>query len=36
MLTPINAHMDGKYKLPSYAFKRKQKNELSLKTNDEK
>ena len=33
MLTPINAHIVGKYKLPSYAFKRKPKNELSLKIN---
>jgi transposase InsO family protein len=33
MLTPIQAHLNGKYKLPSYAFKRKQKNELSLTKN---
>ena len=36
MLTPINAHLNGKYKLPSYAFKRKQKNQLSLNFNSEK
>lgn len=34
MLTPANAHLNGKYKLPSYAFIRKPKNELSLKTNN--
>jgi len=33
MLTPANAHLNGKYKLPSYAFVRKPKNELSLKIN---
>jgi putative transposase len=33
MLTPAEAHLNGKYKLPSYAFKRKQKNELSLTKN---
>jgi transposase InsO family protein len=33
MLTPDQAHLNGKYKLPSYAFKRKPKNELSLKIN---
>ena len=33
MLTPEKAHLNGKYKLPSYAFITKPKNELSLKTN---
>ena len=33
MLTPENAHLNGKYKLPSYAFKPKPKNELSLTKN---
>lgn len=33
MLTPADAHLNGKYKLPSYAFTRKPKNELSLKNN---
>jgi len=36
MLTPVNAHLNGKYKLPDYRLKRKQKNELSLKNNGEK
>jgi len=36
MLTPINAHLNGKYKLPDYRLKRKQKNELSLNSNNEK
>lgn len=36
MLTPINAHLNGKYKLPDYMFKRKQKNKLSLNSNSEK
>ena len=36
MLTPVNAHLIGKYKLPDYRLKRKQKNELSLKINGEK
>jgi transposase InsO family protein len=36
MLTPINAHLNGKYKLPDYRIKRKQKNKLSLKNNGEK
>lgn len=34
MLTPINAHLEGKYKLPSYAFNKKPKKELSLKFNN--
>jgi transposase InsO family protein len=33
MLTPVQAHLKGKYKLPSYSFKRKQKNKLSLTKN---
>ena len=33
MLTPEKAHLNGKYKLPSYAFITKPKNELSLKNN---
>lgn len=33
MLTPAQAHLSGKYKLPSYARKRNQKNELSLTKN---
>jgi len=33
MLTPKQAHLNGKYQLPSYAFKRKPKNELSLTKN---
>jgi transposase InsO family protein len=33
MLTPENAHMNGKYKLPSYSIKTKTKNELSLTKN---
>lgn len=33
MMTPEQAHLNGKYKLPSYAFKRKSKNELSLTKN---
>jgi transposase InsO family protein len=33
MLTPKQAHLNGKYKLPSYAIKRKPKNELSLTKN---
>ena len=33
MLTPMQAHLNGKYKLPSYAFNRKSKNELSLTKN---
>lgn len=36
MLTPINAHLNGKYKLPDYTLRRKQKNKLSLKINNEK
>lgn len=36
MMTPINAHLNGNYKLPDYRLKRKQKNELSLKINGEK
>lgn len=33
MLTPNEAHLNGKYQLPSYKFKRKSKNELSLTKN---
>jgi transposase InsO family protein len=33
MLTPAYAHLNGNYKLPSYAFIRKPKNKLSLKIN---
>ena len=33
MLTPVQAHLNGKYKLPSYAFKQNSKNELSLTKN---
>jgi putative transposase len=33
MLTPENAHLNGKYKLPSYSIKLKTKNELSLTKN---
>ena len=33
MLTPSEAHLNGKYQLPSYAFKPKPKNELSLTKN---
>lgn len=33
MLTPEQAHLNGKYKLPSYSWKSKQKNKLSLTKN---
>ncbi len=33
MLTPEMAHLNGKYKLPSYSWKNKQKNQLSLENN---
>lgn len=33
MLTPAQAHLSGKYKLPSYAWKKKPKNQLSLNFN---
>ena len=33
MMTPEQAHLNGKYQLPSYKFKRKLKNELSLTKN---
>lgn len=33
MMTPEQAHLNGTYKLPSYKFKRKPKNELSLTKN---
>ena len=33
MLTPVKAYLNGKYKLPSYSWKSKQKIELSLTKN---